>query len=120
MLFRSGLDANPTVRGEDAVIPGLAGQVARTRIADTLAVTLHGIVWGTSGTEYRTRMASLRAIFSPTVSPFSLTIHPDAVGNGGRVASGTTATLNVRFLRFTGPPRGGGSGAGVRDRVRVH
>lgn len=110
-IREGGLDAVPTVRGEDTVIPGRSGQVARSRIADTLPVTLHGFVWGASGTQYRTRMAALRAIFSPTALPFSLTIHPDAVGNGGRVGTGTTATLNVRCLRFTGP-------AAVGDQVR--
>lgn len=104
-----GLDAVPIVRGEDTIIPGKSGRVARVRKADVLTITLHAFVTGTGSTHaavresYLSRMTALRAIFDPTADPFSLTIHPTAEAVGGKVGTGQTATLNVRFLRFTGP-----------------
>lgn len=108
-ISAGGLDAASTVRGSDTVIPGKAGSVVRNRVSEALTVVLHGILFGDVGAtsareSYRTRMAALKAIFDPTAVPFALTIYPDATGVGGGLAAATTATLNVRFLRFTGPP----------------
>ena len=109
-ITRGGLDSSFEVRGSDTIIPGKAGREARDRTADSMPVVLHGIVFGTSGdmgVSYLAKMDALRAVFDPTAAPFTLTIHPDAVGVGGKVGAGETATLNVRFLRFVGPPAAG-------------
>jgi hypothetical protein len=109
-ISTGGLDASPTVRGVDTVIPGKSGRIARDRKADTLNIILHALVTGEGSTHaairvsYLSRMTALRAIFDPTADPFSLTIHPTAVAVGGKIGDSQTATLNVRFLRFTGPP----------------
>ena len=111
-ISEGGLDSHPEVRGVDTIIPGRSGRVARDRVADSRTVILHGVCWGdgsTPRTSYRTRMDTLRGIFSPTAAPFDLVIYPTARGVGGGLATGTTATLNVRFLRFTGPPAIGDS-----------
>ena len=109
-ITRGGLDSSFEVRGSDTIIPGKAGRQARDRTADSMPVVLHGIVFGISGDmgeSYLSRMTALKAVFDPTADPFTLTIHPDAAGVGGKLSSGQSATLNVRFLRFVGPPAAG-------------
>lgn len=105
-----GLDDVATVRGEDMVFPRKTGRTARDRKADFLTIIMPAKVWGDGATHalarasYLARMAALKAIFDPEALPFSLTIHPTAKAVGGKIADDETATLNVRFLRFTGLP----------------
>jgi len=101
-IIEGGLDAHPSVRGDDVTIPGKSGRTAMNRVADVRDIVLHGIVFGeasggTSVSEsFRSRMDALLAIFDPTEDPFSLTIHAPLHG----LAAGSSASLNVRFLRF--------------------
>lgn len=116
-ITQGGLDGIFDVRGSDTIIPGKDGREVRSRTADSMTVVLHGMVFGTPGGagvsgSYSARMAELKDVgFYPVTDPIPLTIHPDAVGVGGRVGAGETATLNVRFLRIVGPPA-------VGDQVR--
>ena len=109
-ISQGGLDSAPSVRGEDTIVPGLAGRIARDRVSDLLPIVVHMLVTGEGASHdavresYLSRMTALRAIFDPTADPFSLTIHPTARAVGGKIGTGETATLTVRFLRFTGPP----------------
>lgn len=109
-ISAGGLDSIPTVRGEDDIVPGASGRVTRTRVGDSLPVVIHMLVMGSGSTHdaiaesYLTRMTALKDVFDPTADPFTLTIHPTAKAVGGKVASGKTATIKVRCLRFVGPP----------------
>lgn len=109
-ISQGGLDSSYEVRGSDTIIPGKAGREARDRTADSMPVVLHGIIFGTTGdigVSYLAKMDALKAVFDPTADPFPLTIHPDAAGVGGKLGVGETASLNIRFLRFVGPPAAG-------------
>lgn len=109
-----GLDAVVVKRGENVTIPGKTGVTWMPKVGDSMPVTLHGMVWGTGGnpgTDYLDKMDNLRTVFDPLDPPFNIVVHPDAVGVGGRLATGETATITVEFLRFTGPPA-------VGDQVR--
>jgi hypothetical protein len=102
-----GLDAVVVPRGENVVIPGKTGQIWMPKVADLMPVTLHGVVFGTNSTprvDYLDKMDAIRAVFDPLDAPFNIVVHPDAVGVGGKLATGETATITVEFLRFTGPP----------------
>jgi hypothetical protein len=102
-----GLDAVVVPRGENVVIPGKTGQIWMPKVADLMPVTLHGVVFGTNSTprvDYLDKMDAIRAVFDPLDQPFNIVVHPDAVGVGGKLATGETATITVEFLRFTGPP----------------
>lgn len=106
-ITHGGLDSSPVVRGENVVIPGKTGQTHMDKVADHWPVTLHGIVFGVGATprqDYLDNMYSLRAVFDPLADPFNIVVHPDAVGVGGGLVTGETATITVEFLRFVGPP----------------
>lgn len=110
-----GLDASPTVRGENVTLPSKTGQTWMTKKADHMLVTLHGIVFGTGATpqaDYLDKMDALKAVFDPLSEPFNIVVHPTAAGVGGRLTGAQTATITVEFLRFVGPPA-------VGDEVRV-
>lgn len=102
-----GLDASPNVRGENVVLPSKTGQTYMPKVADTFPVTLHGVLFGTGATpkaDYLDKMDALRAVFDPTGGTFDIVVHPTAVGVGGQLTTGQTATITVEFLRFVGPP----------------
>jgi hypothetical protein len=105
-----GLDASPLVRGGNYVIPGLAGQIWAPKQAHEWPLTLHGTVHGDGATpeeSYSQRMDALLDVFDPTDEPFFITVHPAAVGVGGRVPAGGSASIEVEFLRLVGPPARG-------------
>lgn len=68
----------PSVRGQDIVVPGLTGRIARNRIADFWRIPLVGYVAGTGSTEsglrssFATLRATLRTLFDPTNDPAPL------------------------------------------------
>lgn len=111
-IVEGGLDAIAVVRGENVTIPAKDGQTVMTKVFDRMPVTLHGTVWGTSGTSYLTKMDTIRAIFDPTAGELDIVVHPDATGVGGRVGTGEIATITVEFVRLVGPPA-------VGDQVRT-
>lgn len=90
-----GLNESPSVRGQDTIIPGLAGRIARSRVADTLMLELRGIVTGDRDAEagedadFRTNCLAARALFAPTKSPVAVV---------ATLEDGSTATINARPL----------------------
>ena len=98
-----GLDARATVRGENVTLPSAAGQVHMTKVEHEFPVTLHVTAGAVSGATYLQVMDALHAVFV-IGEEVTLTLHPDAVGIGGRVPAGSLATTTVEVHRFTGPP----------------
>lgn len=109
-IVEGGLDAVAVPRGSNVTIPGKDGQTVMPKVLDMMPVRLHGTVWGTGSTpknDYLANMEALRAIFDPVGGTFTLVVHPDATGVGGRVEAGETATITVEFQRLVGPPAQG-------------
>lgn len=81
-----GLDDTWETRGEDTVIPGAHGRVARARKRDRLLIELAGWVYGTGATDatmkadFRAALDELRTLFDPTRSAASLVV---ALEDGG-------------------------------------
>lgn len=76
MEIVTGFDEVPSVRGEDTVIPGLAGRIPGNRISDERSIILAGFIAGAvadSQTEderrasYREMVTALQAAFHPTL-----------------------------------------------------
>lgn len=94
-----GLDELPEVRGEDTVVPGLAGRVSQNRIADRRELELEGYVRGVGADEegdrsaYRTNVIAMQALFDPTLDPGELV---------ASLEDGSTATINARALNIVG------------------
>jgi hypothetical protein len=101
-----GLDARPTVRGSNTVIPGRPGQTYRPKRQHEFPLTIHLLVGGVSGATYLELMDDLHTVFI-IGAQIELTLYPDATGVGGRVPTGMTATTTVEVLRFTGLPATG-------------
>ena len=105
-ITEGGLDARARVRGENVTVPGATGQTHMPKVADSFPLTLHGTVGGVSGTTYLELMDDLHAVFT-IGEEVDITLHPDAVGVGGRVPAGMTATTTVEVLRIVGGPATG-------------
>jgi hypothetical protein len=98
-FIRGGLQSLATYRGEDDIVPEASGRYAGVFTPDTRDVALHGIVVGTSRTNFRSRADSLLAVMDPT-ELVTIVVHPPHFG----LSTGETATLsNVRPLRIVGP-----------------
>lgn len=97
-----GFDDEAQVRGEDDIIPGLAGRTARNRVKDRRMIELQGYVIGVGADEaamraaYRARVDDLHTIFDPTLSPGALVVYSPVMG----LASGSKS-INARFLNST-------------------
>lgn len=63
-----GLNEGPSVRGSDTVVPGLAGRIARNRVADRWDIELRGLVAGTGN-----EVQSVTITGAPTGGTFTLT-----------------------------------------------
>ena len=98
-FIRGGLQSLPSYRGEDDVVPGASGRDPGQWTADTRDVVLHGLVAGTSRTNFRTRADTLLAVMDPT-STVTIVAYPPHFG----LSTGETATLSsVRPMSITGP-----------------
>lgn len=98
LSLKRGVGEVPTVRGEDVVVPRLAGRVARARVPDRMALELEGLVVGyrdptdgspTEPESYYTVVREMRALFDPTKDPALLS---------GILPDGTLASINVRVV----------------------
>lgn len=96
LAIKRGLGEIPTVRGEDQVVPGRAGRIARARVADQMSIELEGWVGGISDDDpvvitepeaYITLVRELVALFDPTQVPKALAC---------TLADGSTASILVR------------------------
>ena len=97
-FIRGGLQSLPTYRGEDDVVPAASGLYAGQWTKDTRDVALHGIVTGTSRTNFRSRADSLIAAMDPA-SLITISVYPPHFG----LSTGEVATLsNVRPQRIIG------------------
>ncbi len=89
-----GLIDPPRVRGEDVIVPYLAGRSARARENDVLPIELRGFVMASSGsltqatqrTSYETNWRSLRTLFAPNRARANLV---------ATLQSGTVATISA-------------------------
>jgi hypothetical protein len=67
-----GLDDPADVRGEDTVVPALAGRIARNRVRDRRVIEIQGYVRGLGSDDaaraddFRDIQEVLRALFAPT------------------------------------------------------
>lgn len=95
--IKSGLDATPSVRGTDVIVPQLAGRIAGNRVNDTLIVSLEGWVradpttttTATARTSCQAKRATVRALFASNRARANLVATlPDA----------TTKTISARPL----------------------
>lgn len=90
-----GLNDVPSVRGEDDVIPGAPGRVARARQADVRVIELEGWImaqgatWELAIANFRQSVQALQALFDPTLDPRVLS----AV-----LEDGSVATINARVV----------------------
>jgi hypothetical protein len=72
-VFR-GLNEPPSVRGDDTIVPGLAGRIAGSRENDVLDIQLRGWIAADPTlttkvaieTDFATTRATFRALFSPS------------------------------------------------------
>lgn len=95
LLFRltRGLDEVPEVRGEDTIIPSLAGRVARNRVLDRLVLEAEGYVMGAGTTEAEQRadlrdlVDALRTLMDPTQAPYEIE---------ATLEDGSTRTIQAR------------------------
>jgi hypothetical protein len=100
----AGLDDEASVRGEDTVVPGLAGRLTRDRVKDRRVIELQGYISSNGAgagasedaarEEYRDIIDTLHTIFDPTLDPGELIIYTPTAG----VDSGKIRGLNARFL----------------------
>ena len=89
-----GLMDPPRVRGEDVVVPYLAGRSARARENDVLPIELRGFVMASSGsltqatqrTSYQANWRSLRTLFATNRARANLV---------ATLPSGTVATISA-------------------------
>jgi len=76
----SGLAEHPEVRGQDDIIPGLAGRYRRNRIDDRLIVELRGHIRGVGATktaraaDFRASVVAVKAALDPTGSGGTLAV----------------------------------------------
>lgn len=93
-----GLDDSPEVRGEDTVIPGTAGRVARSRVRDRHVIEIEGYVVGLGASDalqtddFRDQMETLRALFDPTAAAGSLVV---LLEDATRTATITARSVNM-------------------------
>lgn len=88
-FIRGGLQSLPSYRGEDDVVPEASGRDPGVWIADIREVALHGIVAGTSLTNFRSRADTLLGIMDVT-DPVNIVAYPPHFG----LSTGEVATLS--------------------------
>lgn len=95
-----GLNEVPEVRGEDVIVPGRSGRIARNRKLDRLLLEATGYVMGEGATEalqrtdYRALMEILRDLMNPVQDPYEIVVV---------VEDGTTRTITARPLNMVWP-----------------
>lgn len=83
------------VRGEDVVVPGLAGRYPRNRVKDRRVIVLHGYVLATSEANYKTTMDALETVFDPSLVAGNLVV------NSPYLISSGTKTISARYVSDT-------------------
>lgn len=105
MWLVRGMDELWTTRGEDTIIPGTHGRVARTRKRDYLVIELVGFIAGVGASpalelaSVRTRISALRSTYSNTQLPATLIVDAEDSTAGSIVCR----PLNIVFLDFPDP-----------------
>lgn len=72
MWIETGLQGAPTVRGDDTVIPHLAGRVPRSRQADRLIIELEGYILAETPSEFADIRGQLMTLFDGVALPRTL------------------------------------------------
>ena len=99
--LRSGYSEPAEARGEDDVIPGLAGQYPRNRISHRRIIILNGFIRGMGGTDtertlaWRAATDTIMAVFDPALDPGELEISGGYLGITG-------ATIQARATDVIG------------------
>jgi hypothetical protein len=95
LLFRitRGLNEVPEVRGQDVVVPGRSGRIARNRKLDRLPIEATGMVMASGASEslrladFRSLVETLRDLMNPVQDPYEIV---------ATVEDGTTRTITAR------------------------
>ena len=86
------------VRLPETVIPGKSGQIEETAVVDKRIIRLHGVVIGSSESNWNTVRGELEAIFDPSLAAGNLVVTSPYLG----LASGTkTLSARVDSIRTT-------------------
>lgn len=94
----SGYSEPAVPRGEDTIIPSIAGRVARDRVADYRRIILEGYVIGTSASDFRSKTDTLMSVMDPTDNPATLTVKSGYLGVSG------DKTILARVVNMVGGP----------------
>lgn len=93
-----GLNAIPSVRGEDDVVASKSGRSPYPRLADVLAIELSGLVLGIGDTEAEER-ASFRGLIEALKTLLAAgSLAPKVLSC--TLEDGATATINARVVDF--------------------
>lgn len=102
----NGLDSGAEYRGEDTIIPGVAGRTARNRVRDRRVIELTGYVIGTGDNEdeqmddLRTAIEELRALFDGAMSTAKVLVID--LEDGGQAVIGAR-TVNWSVVQTEDP-----------------
>lgn len=100
-IVRGWLDDSAEVRGEDDIIPSAEGRLTRPRLGDSRRLEIRGQIAGATDAEFLTLVQELAPmLFDRSADPWPLVA---ADGYRG-LASGKTATINVRTVNITPDP----------------
>lgn len=95
----SGYAEPAQTRGEDSVVPSIAGRVIRDRVKDYRRIVLEGFVAGTSASDWRSKTDSLMGLLSGTYASGSNLVIANAY-----LGTGSTKTIKVRMVNIIGGP----------------
>jgi hypothetical protein len=94
-----GLWGGPSVRGEDVVVPGLPGRIARNREADSWRLPIRGWISGVGAStalqlaSYVDLCATVRTLMDPTSAPVAVVVTLEDGGELSTNARGLPSAL---------------------------
>lgn len=94
----SGYSEPATVRGEDTIVPSIAGRVVRDRVKDVRRIVLEGYVIGTSASDWRSKTDTLMSVMDPSDNPATLTV------KSGYLGVGSDKTISARVVNIMPGP----------------
>lgn len=95
----SGYAEPATARGEDTIIPSIAGRVIRDRVKDYRRIVLEGYVIGTSASDWRSKTDALMALLSGTYASGSNLVIANAY-----LGTSSSKTIAVRCVNVMPGP----------------
>lgn len=101
LTIKTGLNELPSVRGEDTIVPSLAGRIEMNRVNDIIPLVLEGQVTGdpsddqdTQRAQFRTNMRLVRSLFTSNRERADLV---------ATLEDGSTATISARPMNIGVP-----------------